>query len=50
MPYYSDPQIGGLLQIDPLAFDYVYNAPYAYAENRVTIGIDLEGLELLETI
>lgn len=40
-----DPQIGRFLQIDPLASDYVHNSTYAYAENRVIDGIDLEGLE-----
>jgi RHS repeat-associated protein len=40
-----DPQIGRFVQIDPLADDYVHNSPYAYAENRVINGIDLEGLE-----
>jgi RHS repeat-associated protein len=44
-----DPQIGRFLQIDPLASQYVYNTTYAYAENRVTIGIDLEGKELYQT-
>jgi hypothetical protein len=40
-----DPQIGRFIQIDPLADKYVYNSTYAYAENRVINGIDLEGLE-----
>ena len=42
-----DPQIGRFLQIDPLSHKYSHNSTYAYAENKVTIGIDLEGLELL---
>ncbi|WP_225980118.1 DUF6443 domain-containing protein [Pseudobacter ginsenosidimutans] len=42
-----DPQIGRFNQIDPLADKYVYNSTYAYAENRVINGIDLEGLEWL---
>ena len=41
-----DPAIGRFLQIDPLAPTYVYNSTYAFAENNVTSGIDLEGLEL----
>ena len=28
-----------------MAEDYVYNSPYAFAENRVSSGIELEGLE-----
>ena len=42
-----DPQIGRFIQIDPLADNYEYNSVYAYAENRVINGIDLEGLEYL---
>ena len=33
------------MSIDPLAEDYVYNSPYAFAENRVVDGRELEGLE-----
>lgn len=40
-----DPQIGRFTQVDPLADKYVYNSTYAYAENKVINGIDLEGLE-----
>jgi RHS repeat-associated protein len=40
-----DPQIGRFIEIDPLAHKYVYNSTYAYAENRVINGFDLEGLE-----
>ncbi|NLR79971.1 DUF6443 domain-containing protein [Chitinophaga eiseniae] len=41
-----DPQIGRFIQIDPLSSKYASNTPFAYAENKVTMGIDLEGLEL----
>jgi len=40
-----DPQLGRFLQIDPLSNKYPYVTNYAYAENRVINGIDLEGLE-----
>lgn len=39
-----DPQIGRFLQIDPLTSSYVHNS--TYAENRVTTGIDLEGVRM----
>lgn len=42
-----DPQIGRFLQVDPIGDKYAHNSTYAYAENKVTIGIDQEGLELL---
>lgn len=42
----SDPALGRFLQSDPLAQAYEYNSPYAFAENNVTSGSDLEGLEL----
>lgn len=38
------------LRIDPLASEYVHNSTYAYAENRVIDGIDLEGLEWYRTV
>jgi RHS repeat-associated protein len=40
-----DPQIGRFINIDPLADDYRYNTPYAFSENRVIDGRELEGLE-----
>lgn len=40
-----DPALGGFFNIDPLAEDYYYNSPYAFSENRVIDGIELEGLE-----
>jgi hypothetical protein len=42
----SDPAIGRFLQIDPLSPTYAHNSTYAFAENNVTSGTDLEGLEL----
>jgi len=44
----SDPAIGRFWQIDPLAEDYTYNSTYAFQENKLGIGIELEGAEVLE--
>lgn len=49
--YYSfeyrihDARLGRFLSVDPLAPEYPWNSTYAFAENRVIDGIDLEGLE-----
>ena len=40
-----DPRIGRFFAVDPLAKSYPHNSPYAFSENRVTDGVDLEGLE-----
>jgi len=42
----SDPAIGRFWQVDPLAEDYMYNSTYAFQENKMGMGIELEGLEL----
>jgi RHS repeat-associated protein len=42
-----DPRLGRFLSIDPLFKDYPHNSPYAFSENRVIDGIELEGLEYL---
>jgi hypothetical protein len=42
-----DPRIGRFLSIDPLEPDYPWNSPYAFSENRVIDGIDLEGAEFM---
>jgi RHS repeat-associated protein len=42
---FDDPQIGRFWSIDPLADKYVYNSPYAFSENKVINGVELEGLE-----
>lgn len=42
----SDPAIGRFWQIDPLAEGYYYNSTYAFQENKMGMGIELEGLEL----
>jgi len=43
-----DPRLGRFMSVDPLFKDYPWNSPYAFAENRVIDGIDLEGLEYKE--
>lgn len=40
-----DPRLGRFLSIDPLSDDYPWNSTYAFSENRVIDGVDLEGLE-----
>lgn len=35
--------------IDPLAFYFPWNSPYAFSENRVLDMVELEGLEAAET-
>jgi len=40
-----DPRIGKFLSVDPITKEYPWNSPYAFAENRVIDGVDLEGRE-----
>ena len=40
-----DPRLGRFLSVDPIAPNYPYNSSYAFSENRVNDGVDLEGLE-----
>ncbi len=42
-----DTRLGRFLSVDPLHRDYPSNSTYAFAENRVIDGIELEGLEYL---
>ena len=44
-----DARIGRFLSIDPLAGKYPWNSPYAFSENRVIDGVELEGLEHLDS-
>jgi len=44
----SDPAIGRFWQVDPLAEDYTYNSTYAFQENKLGMGVELEGLEAVE--
>jgi RHS repeat-associated protein len=41
----QDSRIGRFLSVDPLAPQYPWNSPYAFAENDVIRAVDLEGLE-----
>src|SRR5688572_27166293 len=41
-----DPAIGRFVSVDPLAEEYTYNSTYAFSENRLIDGIELEGKEL----
>ncbi|MBK9274161.1 MAG: hypothetical protein IPM49_06445 [Flavobacteriales bacterium] len=41
----DDIKMGRFLSLDPLAAKYPHNSPYAFSENRVIDGIELEGLE-----
>jgi hypothetical protein len=42
----SDNRIGRFFAVDPLAPEYPWNSPYAFSENRLIDGIELEGLEV----
>jgi RHS repeat-associated protein len=42
-----DSRISRFFSIDPLSAKFPYNSPYAFAENRVIDGRELEGLEVL---
>jgi RHS repeat-associated protein len=42
-----DPRIGRFFAVDPLSAEYPYNSPYAFSENRVIDGVELEGKEVL---
>jgi len=41
-----DARIGRFLSVDPIASEYPWNSTYAFAENQVIFGIDLEGAEI----
>ncbi|WP_140487074.1 DUF6443 domain-containing protein [Flavobacterium sp. GSA192] len=42
-----DYTIGKFMSIDPLAEKYPYNSTYAFQENKMGMGVELEGLELV---
>ena len=43
-----DPRTGRFWSIDPLTKKYPWNSPFAFSENRVIDGVELEGLEFLD--
>ncbi len=45
-----DPRIGRFFAPDPLEKSYAFNSPYAFGENRVIDGVELEGLEYATVI
>ena len=42
----EDSRIGRFLSVDPLASKFPWNSNYAFSENRVIDGVELEGLEV----
>jgi len=42
---YGSSRLGRFFAVDPLSSEYPWNSPYAFSENRVLDGIELEGLE-----
>lgn len=44
-----DPRLGRFFTLDPLAPKYPHNSPYAFSENRLLDGVELEGLEFIPT-
>jgi RHS repeat-associated protein len=43
-----DPRMGRFFAVDPLAYSYPWNSPYAFSENVVIDHIELEGLEKVD--
>ena len=41
-----DPRIGRFFAVDPLSDEFSWNSPYAFAENMLGLGVELEGKEL----
>jgi RHS repeat-associated protein len=41
-----DPRLGRFFAVDPLKHEFPWNSPYAFSENRVIDGVELEGLEV----
>ena len=45
-----DPRVGRFFAVDPLTEKFPWNSPYAFSENRVIDGVELEGLERVSYI
>jgi hypothetical protein len=45
--FYGNPRVGRFFAVDPLAPKYPHNSPYAFSENRLIDGVELEGLEVI---
>ncbi|WP_093672150.1 hypothetical protein [Tenacibaculum sp. MAR_2009_124] len=45
----NDPRVGRFFAVDPLFKEYPYNSSYAFSENKVIDGVELEGLEYKTT-
>jgi RHS repeat-associated protein len=45
-----DPRLGRFFAVDPLFREYPHNSVYAFSENRVIDGIELEGLEYYKIV
>jgi len=45
-----DPRIGRFFAVDPLTASYPHNSPYAFSENRLIDGVELEGLEYVTIV
>ena len=41
-----DPRVGRFFAVDPMEISYPWNSPYAFSENRVIDGVELEGNEV----
>ncbi len=44
---FHDPRLGRFLSVDPLKERFLYNSSYAFSENRVIDGIELEGRQVV---
>jgi RHS repeat-associated protein len=44
---FHDAILGRFISIDPLAEEYSYNSTFAFAENKLGLGMEYEGLEMI---